>query len=71
MDVARPDWPELGFEPPAGRSLCSRPLGTLVFDRRLWHSRSDNLSDITRKAVFTGYTYRWIRPRDAYPIDPM
>ena len=42
----------------------------LVFDRRLWHSRSDNLSQHTRRAIFLAYTYRWIRPRDELGIDP-
>jgi ectoine hydroxylase len=41
----------------------------VLFDRRLGHSRTENLSRLTRKAVFLGYTYRWIRPRDDYPID--
>jgi len=27
-------------------------------------ARSDNLSEITRKVVFLGYTYRWIAIRD-------
>lgn len=29
-----------------------------------WHARSDNYSTFTRKAVFLGYTYRWIAIRD-------
>lgn len=36
----------------------------VFFDRRIWHARSDNLSEITRKCVFLGYTYRWIAIRD-------
>lgn len=32
----------------------------LLFDRRLWHSRSKNLSDVTRKVLFYGYCYRWL-----------
>lgn len=68
--LPRPAWPELGFEHPAGAiPLCGAPGTAVVFDRRLWHSRSENLSDTTRKAFFLGYTYRWIRPRDEYPID--
>jgi ectoine hydroxylase-related dioxygenase (phytanoyl-CoA dioxygenase family) len=41
------------------------PAGTAVFfDRRIWHSASPNHSDITRKVLFYGYSYRWLRPRD-------
>jgi ectoine hydroxylase len=36
----------------------------VVFDRRLWHARGDNVSRRARKALFYGYTHRWIRPRD-------
>lgn len=36
----------------------------LFFDRRIWHARSDNHSDVTRKVAFFGYTSRWIHIRD-------
>jgi ectoine hydroxylase len=69
--IPRPDRPEFGFDPPDEAVPILAEAGTaVVFDRRLWHSRSDNRSVVTRKAVFLGYTYRWIRPRDDYPIDP-
>lgn len=39
--------------------------GTAVlFDRRLWHSRGLNTSGITRKVLFLGYSYRWLRGLD-------
>lgn len=49
--------------------ITARPGDAFVFDRRLWHSRSTNLSSVTRKMLFIGYTYRWIRPLDDMPID--
>jgi ectoine hydroxylase len=49
--------------------ILASPGDALVFDRRLWHSRSDNLSTHTRRAIFLAYTYRWIRPRDDFGID--
>ena len=48
-------------------SLCqpAQLLGTAVlFDRRTWHSRSHNTSGVTRKALFFGYSYRWLRGLD-------
>ena len=36
----------------------------VMFDRRLWHSAGQNFSDITRRALFLGYSYRWLKPRD-------
>ena len=41
----------------------------LFFDRRLWHAASPNHSDITRKMLFYGYSYRWLKPRDNMTVD--
>ena len=39
--------------------------GTAVlFDRRMWHSRGINTSEVTRKVFFLGYSYRWLRGLD-------
>ncbi|TMK84906.1 MAG: phytanoyl-CoA dioxygenase family protein [Actinobacteria bacterium] len=68
--IRRPEHPELGFEEPSGAvPILADPGTAVLFDRRLWHSRSSNRSMITRKAVFLGYTYRWVRPRDDYAMD--
>ncbi|MBT3341978.1 MAG: phytanoyl-CoA dioxygenase [Gemmatimonadetes bacterium] len=41
------------------------PVGTaVIFDRRMWHARGHNSSDITRKVLFLGYSYRWLRGLD-------
>jgi len=55
--------------PPDAVPICAKPGSALLFDRRLWHSRSDNRSSFTRKALFLAYTYRWIRPRDEVRIN--
>jgi Phytanoyl-CoA dioxygenase (PhyH) len=69
--LPRPERPELGFDPPAGaQPVLAAPGDALVFDRRLWHSRSDNLSEHTRRVIFVAYTFRWVRPRDDLGIDP-
>jgi len=36
----------------------------VFFDRRLWHAAGLNRSRVTRKVLFLGYSYRWLRPRD-------
>jgi ectoine hydroxylase len=56
-------WPD----PPGAVQLTAQPGDVVVFDRRVWHARSDNRSAITRKVVFFGYTYRWVRTRDKIP----
>ena len=40
--------------------VCVPPGTAVIFDRRLWHSASPNHSDITRKVLFYGYSYRWL-----------
>jgi ectoine hydroxylase len=68
--LPRPGRPELGFDPPTGAAPVLASAGdALVLDRRLWHSRSDNLSEHTRRVVFLAYTFRWIRPRDELGFD--
>jgi ectoine hydroxylase-related dioxygenase (phytanoyl-CoA dioxygenase family) len=54
------EWPQ----PPGAIEVTVNPGDVLFFDRRIWHARSDNYSDITRKVAFFGYTYRWIAVRD-------
>jgi hypothetical protein len=56
-------------DPEGAIEITANPGDAFVFDRRLWHSRSTNHSDVTRKMLFIGYTYRWIRPLDDMPID--
>jgi ectoine hydroxylase len=56
--------PDGSTRPPGAMPLFVRAGTAVVFDRRLWHARGDNLSGPTRKAVFYGYAPRWIRPRD-------
>jgi ectoine hydroxylase-related dioxygenase (phytanoyl-CoA dioxygenase family) len=69
--LPRPERPELGFDPPAGaQPVLAAPGDAFIFDRRLWHSRSDNLSEHTRRAIFLAYSFRWVRPRDEFGIDP-
>lgn len=65
--LARPADP--GAEPDGAVEITANPGDAFLFDRRLWHSRSTNLSRVTRKLLFVGYTYRWIRPLDDMPID--
>ena len=35
----------------------------------MWHSRGTNISDLTRKVLFLGYSYRWLRGLD-YNVIP-
>ena len=60
-----PPGPTVEWPPPAGAvDITAEPGDAVMFDRRIWHVRSNNRSDIVRKAVFFGYTYRWVVRRD-------
>ena len=52
--------------------VCVSPGSALLFDRRMIHSiRSRNVSDITRKAIFIQYAYRWLCAVDAMTVDSL
>jgi ectoine hydroxylase len=61
--------PEHGGTMPAGAEEILAPRGSaVIFDRRLWHARSENSSQLTRKVAFVAYTYRWVRPRESIQL---
>jgi ectoine hydroxylase len=63
------DCPNDGQTNPVGAQPLCVPAGTAVLvDRRIWHSRSANLSDQTRKVLWYGYSYRWLRPKDKMTV---
>jgi ectoine hydroxylase-related dioxygenase (phytanoyl-CoA dioxygenase family) len=59
------DCPQDGVSNPEGAEpLCVKAGTAVLIDRRIWHSRSPNLWNQTRKVVWYGYAYRWLRPKD-------
>ncbi|MEQ8785471.1 MAG: phytanoyl-CoA dioxygenase family protein [Pirellulaceae bacterium] len=63
------DCPQDGRSNPQGAEpLCVAPGTAVIIDRRIWHSRSANASDLTRKVIWYGYSYRWLRPKDAMTV---
>ncbi|MCB0186790.1 MAG: phytanoyl-CoA dioxygenase family protein, partial [Caldilineaceae bacterium] len=59
------DFPADGVSnPPDALAISVKPGTAVFFDRRIWHSSSPNASDVPRKVLFYGYSYRWLRPRD-------
>lgn len=56
--------PEKTADPEGSIPVFAKPGDAVFFDRRLWHAAGRNTSDITRKVLFYGYSYRWLQPRD-------
>ena len=51
-------------DPEGAIDLIVKRGTAVLFDRRMWHSRGWNFSDVTRKVLFMGYSYRWLRGLD-------
>lgn len=63
------DCPDDGTASPPGAVALRVPSGSaLLLDRRLWHSRSPNFGPHTRKVIWVGYAYRWLRPKDEMTV---
>ena len=55
--------------PEGGIQVCVPKGSAVVFDRRIWHSSSDNYWNEPRRTLFYGYSYRWLRPRDDMTVE--
>jgi len=53
---------------PGALPIGVAPGTAVLFDRRIWHSKSPNLGQSTRKALFYGYAYRWLRTKDEMTV---
>ena len=51
-------------DPPGATEVLVPRGGMVLFDRRIWHTGTENYADFSRKVLFYGYSYRWLRPRD-------
>ena len=49
---------------PGAVPVLAKPGTAVFFDRRIWHAGTPNWSNLTRKVLFYGYGYRWIRTKD-------
>ncbi len=63
------EYPADGVSNPSDAHEVRVPAGTaVIFDRRIWHAGGWNFSDITRKVLFVGYSFRWFHPRDQMTV---
>jgi ectoine hydroxylase len=66
------DIPLDGFtSPPDAIPICATKGSAIVLDRRTWHSRSLNESEFTRRVLWMGYSYRWLRPKDQMTVESL
>jgi hypothetical protein len=58
-------------QPEGAVPVLAKPGTAVFFDRRLWHTASPNWSNITRKVLFYGYGYRWLRTKDDMTVQTL
>lgn len=58
-------------QPKGAIPVLAKPGTAVFFDRRLWHTASPNWSDVTRKVLFYGYGYRWLRTKDDMTVQDL
>lgn len=51
-------------DPYGAIEICAKPGDAVLFEQRTWHAVGPNTSPYTRKSLFFGYGYRWMRPMD-------
>lgn len=62
--TGRPAQAEGAPDPYGAIELTAKPGDAVIFEQRLWHAVGPNSSSLTRKSLFFGYGYRWLRPMD-------
>lgn len=58
-------------QPEGAVPVLAKPGSAVFFDRRLWHTASPNTSAVTRKVLFYGYGYRWLRTKDDMTVQDL
>ena len=58
-------------QPEGSIPVLVKPGDAVLFDRRLWHAGTPNWSNVTRKVLFYGYGYRWIRTKDDMTVSSL
>lgn len=58
-------------QPEGARPVLAKPGTAVFFDRRIWHAGSPNWSEVTRKVLFYGYGYRWLRTKDDMTVQSL
>ncbi|MEQ4206747.1 phytanoyl-CoA dioxygenase family protein [Actinopolymorpha sp. B9G3] len=65
------DIPDGQGQPAGAVPVLAKPGTAVFFDRRMWHAASPNWSDVTRKVLFYGYGFRWIRTKDDMTVQDL
>lgn len=50
--------------------MCGKPGDAFLFAQNVWHAAAPNLSPMSRRQLFMGYSYLWMRPLDYHTVAP-
>jgi len=70
LKAERPVTLEGHVDPDGAIEVLTEPGDAVIFQQRLWHAVGPNMSPITRKNVYFGYCYRWVKPLDYVTQSP-
>ena len=62
---------EDSLTPKGAMGMLVKAGSAVIFDQRLWHAGSQNFSNITRKVLFYGYSFRWLRTKSEMNLSHM
>ncbi|HZO88398.1 MAG TPA: phytanoyl-CoA dioxygenase family protein [Chthonomonadaceae bacterium] len=68
--IGRPAQADDAPDPYGAIEICAHPGDAVLFEQRTYHAVGPNRSHITRKSLFFGYGYRWLRPMDYVTMPP-
>jgi len=67
----RSELPDPAATPEGAIEVTGVAGDALLFDRRIWHSASTNVSPSTRVVLFYSYAHRWVRPKSKMSPDEL
>ncbi|MCW8133872.1 MAG: phytanoyl-CoA dioxygenase family protein [Planctomycetota bacterium] len=65
-----PKTPAGAIDPEGAVEVCVEAGDAVIFQQRLWHAVGPNVSDVTRKNIYVGYCFRWVKPLDYLTPSP-
>jgi ectoine hydroxylase-related dioxygenase (phytanoyl-CoA dioxygenase family) len=66
----RPKPREGQVDPPGALEVTTQAGDAVIFAQPLYHSVGPNVSRVTRKNIYVGYSRRWVRPLDYFEQSP-
>ena len=70
LRAEQPDHPAGRIDPEGAIEVLTKPGDAVIFQQRMWHAVGPNYSASTRKNIYMGYSYRWVKPLDFMLPEP-